>query len=148
MPCSRYTEADILNIMNVMREALQPAIPPVLCIQTFFYKHTFITESEWQSAILRIPVGQLKVTEFRYYLANRIPVVIIDLNDKLQLSWSPSHLIRDHGADICSLEDCEEREKPVKRCLKAFLQLFMNVEVKDNNQDFLPPAIWRIKAWT
>jgi hypothetical protein len=145
MPCSRYTEADIRNIMNVMRKALQPAIPPVLCIQTFFYKHTFITASESQSAILRIPVGQLKVTEFRYYLANCIPVVIINLNNKLQLSWSPSHLIREHGADICSLEDCEGREKPVKRRLKACLQLFMNVEVKDN---ILSPAIWRIKAWS
>jgi hypothetical protein len=74
-----------------------------------------------------------------------MPIVVTGLNKKLQLSWSPSHLIQDHGEDICYLEDCEEKEMPTKKCLRAFLTLFMGIETGDA-QDILPSAIWRIKV--
>jgi hypothetical protein len=147
MPCSRYTEADIRKTINVLEAALHPPVPAVMRIQTFVYKTAFITESELRSAILRIPDGRLKAQEFRYYLDKRIPIVITNLNRKLQLSWSPSHLIRDHGADVCSLEDCEEKEKPAMKSLKTFLQQFMNAaDEVEAAQDPLPVAIWKIKA--
>jgi hypothetical protein len=132
-----------------MGDIVSAAAIPILHTQTFVYTHTSIMDSELNSTILRIPTGQLKTTEFRHFLAKRIPLVITDLNSKLQLSWSPSHLIRDYGADMCSLEDCEEKEKPVKKHLKIFLARFMNTESKlhdDNTQDVLPEAVWRIKV--
>jgi hypothetical protein len=122
---------------------------PVLRTQTFFYTHVSIADSESGSTILWIPSGQLKATEFRLFLAKRIPLVITDLNRKLQLSWSPSHLIQYHGADICSLEDCEEKENSVEKPLKTFLARFSNSEsYGDDAHDFLPQAIWKIKACT
>ena len=147
IPCSRYTEQDIQNALDIMNNALQQTVPAVLHVQTFYHNHVSIAKSELQSTILRIPTEQLKVAEFRYYLAKRIPIVITGLNRRLQLSWSPAHLIRDHGGDLCSLEDCEEKEKSVKRPLKTFLGRFMNVDC-DDVQDSLPQAVWRIKAWT
>ena len=141
--CSRYTEADILHIMNVMGKISKSAAPPVLCTQTFVYKHDMITEAELKSSILRILAGHLKATEFRYFLAKQIPLVITDLSRKLQLSWSPSHLMNDYGADICLLEDCEENQQPVKSPLKAFLSRFM---ISDGAKEVLPYAIWRIKV--
>jgi len=143
IPCSRYTEADILRIMDVMREISKPAAPPVLHIQTFFHKHALVAEAELKSSILRIPAGHLKTMEFRHFLAKRIPLVITDLNRKLQLSWSPSHLMNNHGADICSLEDCEEKQQSVKKPLKTFLSRFM---ASDGAKEALPYAIWKIKV--
>jgi hypothetical protein len=103
--------------------------------------------SEQHSAIIRLPIAQLKTTEFRYFLAQRIPLVITDLNCKLQLSWSPSDLIRDYGTDMCSLEDCEAREKSMERPLKTFLFHFMNSKSSSSDvQDILPPAVWKIKV--
>jgi hypothetical protein len=148
IPCSRYTESDLLCAMNVMEGIMQSSPAPALPTQTFIYTHAFITTSEQHSAIFRLPIGQLKTTEFRYLLAQRIPMVITDLNRKLQLSWSPSDLIRDYGTDICSLEDCEARENPVKKPLKTFLICFMNSESSSSDiQDILPSAVWRIKVW-
>jgi [histone H3]-dimethyl-L-lysine9 demethylase len=146
IPCSRHTEADIRNAIDTMEAALQSVISPGLHVQTFVYTHDFIAESELQSNILRIPVGRLKTVEFRHYLSNRTPIVITALNDRLQLSWSPSHLIQYHGDDTCSLEDCEEKEKPTRAPLRTFLKLFMNSEVEDP-QNVLPPAVWKIKVW-
>lgn len=150
IPCSRYTEQDILHIMNTMEERSKLAVPPVLHTRSIFYKHARIDEAELKSFVLRIPAGQLKTTEFRHFLAKRIPLVITDLNHKLQLSWSPSHLIDNYGSDICSLEDCEEKEPSVKMRLGTFLSRFMHPACStstDSSEDVLPCAIWRIKVW-
>jgi hypothetical protein len=129
-------------------EGITQSFPaPALHTQTFVYTHASIMTSEQHSAIIRLPIAQLKTTEFRYFLAQRIPLVITDLNCKLQLSWSPSDLIRDYGTDMCSLEDCEAREKSVERPLKTFLFHFMNSESSSSDvQDILPPAVWKIKV--
>jgi hypothetical protein len=146
MPCSRYTESDLIYTLTVLNDKSQGDQAPALQAQTFFYTQAFITNAENQSTILRIPAGQLKLAEFRYYLAKRIPLVIVGLNNKLQLPWSPSQLIQDYGTDICSLEDCEEKEKPVKKHLKTFLERFMGVESGDDALNSLPGAVWKIKV--
>jgi hypothetical protein len=147
IPCSRYTEYDLSCAINVMEGITQSFPAPALHTQTFVYTHASIMTSEQHSAIIRLPIAQLKTTEFRYFLAQRIPLVITDLNCKLQLSWSPSDLIRDYGTDMCSLEDCEAREKSVERPLKTFLFHFMNSESSSSDvQDILPPAVWKIKV--
>jgi lysine-specific demethylase 3 len=137
--------------MKSMEAITQSSPAPVLRIQTFFYTHAHIAASEQHSAILRFPIGQLKTTEFRYFLAQRIPLVVTGLNRKIQLSWSPSDLIRDYGTDLCLLEDCEEQENAVKKPLKTFLIRFMNSEAhqdpSSDAQDILPSAVWRIKVW-
>ena len=129
--------------MNVVGEISKSAIPAILRTQTFFYKHALIAEAELKSDILRIPAGHLKAAEFRHFLAKRIPLVITDLSRKLQLSWSPSHLMNNYGADVCSLEDCEEKQQSVKTPLKTFLSCFMN---SDGAKEVLPYAIWKIKV--
>jgi lysine-specific demethylase 3 len=149
IPTSRYTEDDILLIMNAMKEMSNLAAPRILHPQTTYYKLAMIAEAELKSSILRIPVGELKAVEFRRFLAKRIPLVITDLNRKLQLSWSPSHLIKEYGTDVCSLQDCEEEERPVKRRLKTFLSRFMDSMQgvsSGNAEEPLPYAIWRIKV--
>lgn len=131
-----------------MEKIQHPAASVVLHSQPFFYKHSFVVNAVLRSSILRIPAGLLKAVEFRHYLAERIPLVITDLNCKLQLSWSPADLIKEHGSDICLLEDCEEKEHRVKRRLKTFLSCFMNSigEPCDTMEEVLPHAIWRIKV--
>lgn len=129
-------------------ECMMQSFPaPALSTQTFAYTHASILTCEQNSAVPRLPIGRLKTTDFRFFLEKRIPLVITDLNWKLQLSWSPSDLVRDHGGDMCMLEDCEEREIPVKKPLKMFLTRFMNSESPDSDAQYnLPHAVWRIKV--
>jgi hypothetical protein len=132
-----------------MEEMLNFTVLPIMCSQTTYYKLTTISEAELESSILWIPVGELKAVEFRCFLAKRIPLVITDLNRKLQFSWSPSHLIKEYGSDVCSLQDCEDHEQPVKRLLKMFLSHFMDSmqgTFSGNSEEPLPYAIWQIKV--
>jgi len=135
--------------MNTMEGLSNLAVLPIVHTQTTYYKLTRIADSELKSSILQIPIGELKAVEFCHFLAKWIPLVITDLNRKLQLSWSPLYLIKEYGTDVCSLQDCEEEEQPVKRHLKTFLSCTMDSTPgasSGNAERPLSYATWQIKV--
>jgi len=107
--------------------------------QTFYFRHDDITKAKAQSLTLRIPTRRLQTTEFRYFMLQRIPLVITDLNSRLQLSWSPTQLIEDYGKQWCTMEDCEGKARSERVQLEAFLRLF-------EGSGKIQSTIWKVKV--
>ena len=108
---------------------------------TYRYKESDIRVAEQQSSILSISINMLKAQEFRYYLVKRMPLVITGVNAELQLPWSPLQLMRDYGAESCSVEDCEKQAPASKQTLSHFLKYFCDDGAFCDNT-----PVWKVKV--
>jgi hypothetical protein len=132
----------LVGAMEKINEVLAKIIE--LPSQTFAHSLAEIVRSESNSSILRIPVSKLKALEFRFFLQRRMPLVITELNNNLQLSWSPTQLTADHGETTCSMEDCERKAATVRGQLKDFLKLFI-LNPNAHDRDSSTP-IWKVRV--
>jgi hypothetical protein len=116
---------------------------PCLSLQHHIFDTKMLADSENKASILRIPVNDLKPGEFRVFLARQLPLVITGLNGSLQLPWSPTYLIAEHGMQPCTMEDCEAQLQPMHVLLEEFLSLFSPGAA---NESPFPEAIWKVKV--
>lgn len=89
------------------------------------------------STPLRIPNKKLLPHEFRLFLSKRLPLVVTNLNEQLQLSWSPAELSKEYGTQACRMENCEDPTHIEGTTLGHFLDRF---EVNREN------VIWKVKV--
>jgi hypothetical protein len=87
-------------------------------------------------------VNKLCTEEFRTFLSRRLPLVITELNYKLQLPWSPSYLTAEYGRQPCTMEDCEGRREPSQVLLEDFLKFFSCNDLDDSPS----PTTWKVKV--
>lgn len=95
-----------------------------------------LQQSHMSSTIIR--VWGMSSTDFKVVLDHRLPIVVNGLNRKLQLPWSPDHLIKEFGDHTCTVEDCENPLLTERRYLKEFLHHFGG-----HNAD---EPIWKVKV--
>lgn len=124
------------SILQVMDSTLL-GDPHVLPARAKYFQAAIIEHSLSSSTILRIPHNRLKGEEFRLFLRQRVPLVITNLNGKLQLTWSPNQLTEDYGSDDCTMEDCEGISNPMATKIHHFLSYFH--QRRDD-------VIWKVKV--
>lgn len=132
-----------METTRLMMSVLAEVQPAGLPCRTYHYKEAQVEDAEGQSTILKIPVDKLKAPEFRYYLKRRMPLMIMGINQRLQLPWSPTQLSRDYGEEECTVEDCEGQTPPLRMPLATFLQTFTTSGTESPGS---AARIWKVKV--
>lgn len=133
---SRFLQEELTDTVRKMQSLLDES-PYYLNLQTTYFRQMDLVNSHAASSILRVPKYALRPHEFRFFLKQRLPVVITHLNNVLQLAWSPDHLVTEYGGDKCTMEDCEAQAKPITTTLAVFMDYFKRK---------IDSVIWKVKV--
>jgi hypothetical protein len=136
IPTSRFSKEKLQALLQNTHEVLLQGHQG-LPARARYFEASMIDYSLTSSTILRIPRDRLKGEEFRLFLAQRVPLVITHLNDRLQLAWSPNQLTEDYGTQVCTMDDCESVADSIQTTFGNFLSHFKSSTNK---------VIWKVKV--
>jgi lysine-specific demethylase 3 len=137
LPSSRFSASQLSDTIRTATTSLLSLDVTGLASRTFFFKEALVTQAQTRAITLRIPARRLRVEEFRYLWTRRLPLVVTDINSRMQLSWSPQQLAADYGKQNCTIEDCEGHSDTQKVTLAMFMKRF---------DDTADDVIWKLKV--
>lgn len=116
LPVSRFAEEELNSAINSMRFHLQNHSMPVLAHptsrQNFDIAVAASTDHDGNKSPSRritptLSVRTFNVTEFERHWSQGIPVVITDVDSRLQGDWGPSYFIQQYGREKVVIQNCE-----------------------------------------
>lgn len=107
------------TLCNITRSVIQDAINPLT-------RHVIILEPQ-----------QANYQQFRYLWSRSLPFVV-NIGDKLQFPWSPSHLQKNYGNQRCQIQNCESGDLQ-----ESALSRFLNKMESGGDGT----QIFRVKVW-